>query len=88
MTEEKKPEARRPDPADLAPTRCPKVAELLGDPCANLSLGMLVRAPHMPEWGLGQIQSITGTRVTVNFEHAGKRVMFLDKVSLQPAEDE
>ncbi len=59
---------------------------MLGDPAARLSLGMIVRAPHMPEWGLGQIQSISGMRVTVNFEHAGKRVMMLDHVSLEPVE--
>ncbi len=34
--------------------------------------GDFVRNPAQPDWGLGQIQSIIGTRVTVNFEHAGK----------------
>jgi len=31
-----------------------------------------VRHPQQPEWGLGQVQSVTGTRVIVNFEHCGK----------------
>lgn len=34
--------------------------------------GMLVRHPQQPDWGVGQIQSVVGNRVTVNFEHAGK----------------
>jgi hypothetical protein len=34
--------------------------------------GMRVRHPTQPDWGLGQVQSVVGERVTVNFEHAGK----------------
>ena len=34
--------------------------------------GMMVYHPARPEWGLGQVQSNIGGRVTVNFEHAGK----------------
>jgi hypothetical protein len=40
-----------------------------------LEPGMLVRHPQRPEWGLGQVQSNVGGRVTVNFEHAGKVVI-------------
>ena len=39
---------------------------------ALLEPGMRVRHPNQPEWGLGQVQSVAGDRVTVNFEHAGK----------------
>ena len=39
-----------------------------------LAPGDYVRHPSAPEWGLGQVQSCIGGRVTVNFEHAGKRV--------------
>ena len=28
--------------------------------------------PGQPEWGVGQVQSVIGDRVTVNFEHRGK----------------
>jgi len=42
---------------------------------AYLTLGMLVRHPQKNEWGLGQVQSVIGDRVTVNFEHAGKIVL-------------
>ncbi len=39
---------------------------------AILEPGMLVRHPGEPDWGLGQVQSNIGGRITVNFEHAGK----------------
>ena len=34
--------------------------------------GQIVRHPGRPDWGLGQVQSVVGPRVTVNFHHAGK----------------
>jgi hypothetical protein len=34
--------------------------------------GQFVRHPQQPDWGLGQVQSVDGNRVTVNFENAGK----------------
>lgn len=34
--------------------------------------GSRVRLPTRPEWGVGQVQSVVGDRITVNFEHAGK----------------
>lgn len=37
-----------------------------------LEPGMLVRHPDRPDWGLGQVQSNIGGKITVNFEHAGK----------------
>ncbi len=37
-----------------------------------LTPGALVRHPGQPDWGLGQVQSAVGQRVTVNFENAGK----------------
>lgn len=40
-----------------------------------LEPGMYVRHPSQPDWGLGQVQSNIGGRVTVNFEHAGKVVI-------------
>ncbi len=36
-----------------------------------------------PEWGLGQVQSVAGVRVTVNFEHAGKRLVITDTAVLE-----
>ena len=37
--------------------------------------GALVRLPARPDWGLGQVQSVDGRRVTVNFEDAGKQTI-------------
>ena len=48
----------------------------------DLSPGMLVRHPDRSDWGLGQVQSAVGPRVTVNFEHAGKVLINTDKVTL------
>ena len=39
------------------------------------SLGDFVSHPDRPEWGLGQVQSIVGNNVTVNFPHAGKQMI-------------
>ena len=39
---------------------------------ALIEPGMRVRHPTEAAWGLGQVQSVGGERVTVNFEHAGK----------------
>ena len=42
--------------------------------------------PDCPEWGRGQVQSAVGTRVTVSFEHAGKILVNVLHVALQPAD--
>jgi transcription elongation factor GreA-like protein len=34
--------------------------------------GAMVRHPGEPDWGVGQVQSVVGDRVTVNFEDRGK----------------
>lgn len=49
-----------------------------------LEPGMLVRHPDQAEWGLGQVQSVIGARVTVNFEHAGKVVLDSNRITLVP----
>jgi len=40
-----------------------------------LAPGMLVAHPGRPDWGTGQVQSVVGHRVTVNFPEAGKMVL-------------
>lgn len=45
--------------------------------------GMLVRHPSQPEWGQGQVQSVIGHRITVNFEETGKVVVDSRIVSLE-----
>jgi hypothetical protein len=37
--------------------------------------GVYVRHPDLPEWGVGQVQSVIGNRITVNFENAGKQLI-------------
>jgi hypothetical protein len=49
---------------------------------AFLEPGVLVRHPQQPDWGVGQVQSIDGPRVTVTFEDAGKRVIDVRHVTL------
>ena len=46
------------------------------------SLGDFVTHPDRPDWGMGQIQSIVGTNVTVNFEHAGKQMINCQIITL------
>ena len=40
-----------------------------------LEPGMIVRHPGAPDWGVGQVQSRIGDRITVNFANAGKQVI-------------
>jgi FKBP-type peptidyl-prolyl cis-trans isomerase 2 len=47
--------------------------------------GMRVVNPAQPDWGVGQVQSVVGDRVTVNFEHAGKLLINARLVTLDPA---
>jgi hypothetical protein len=47
-----------------------------------LEPGALVRLESEPDWGIGQIQTIAGNRVTVNFENAGKKVINVAQVEL------
>jgi hypothetical protein len=45
--------------------------------------GGWVRHPQRPDWGRGQIQSVAGARITVNFEHAGKLLIDARHVLLE-----
>lgn len=46
-------------------------------------VGAIVRHPICPEWGVGQVQSIIGSRITVNFEHRGKVVLQGEEILLE-----
>ncbi len=48
----------------------------------DLTPGQLVRHPGEPDWGLGQVQSVIGDRITVNFEHAGKMLINGARITL------
>ena len=56
-------------------------------PPSLLEPGMLVRAPGRPDWGVGQVQSRVGARVTVNFQHEGKLTIDANMVPLVPEGD-
>jgi hypothetical protein len=48
-----------------------------------LEPGQYVVLDGARDWGLGQIQSVAGSRVTVNFENAGKRVINIQNAELK-----
>lgn len=50
---------------------------------ALLEPGMLVRHPERPDWGVGQVQSNIGGRVTVMFPDLGKVVIDGTRVTLE-----
>ena len=50
--------------------------------------GDYVRNPANINWGTGQVQSIIGNKVTVNFENFGKRVININNVKLEKMENE
>ena len=39
--------------------------------------------PANKDWGVGQVQSIIGNKVTVNFENYGKRVINVENITLE-----
>ncbi|MEL7150923.1 MAG: DUF3553 domain-containing protein [Pseudomonadota bacterium] len=49
--------------------------------------GVLVTHPSHPEWGVGQVQSNVGGRITVNFPEEGKVVIDSNRVELTPVFD-
>lgn len=46
------------------------------------SPGILVRNPEHPDWGVGQVQSSIGHKVTINFEHVGKKMVNTVNITL------
>ncbi|MDX8348641.1 DUF3553 domain-containing protein [Cognatiyoonia sp. IB215446] len=47
-----------------------------------LEPGMLVRHPDRADWGVGQVQSNIGGKITVNFREEGKVVIDGSRVLL------
>tara|TARA_E500000178_G_C16694003_1_gene605052 strand:- start:418 stop:597 length:180 start_codon:yes stop_codon:yes gene_type:complete len=54
----------------------------------DLEPGDYVTNPANESWGVGQIQSIIGSKVTVNFENFGKQVLNIEKVTLKKLDNE
>ena len=53
----------------------------------DLEPGDFVSHPTESSWGIGQIQSIIRNRVTVNFQHSGKKVINSDNIRLEKVND-
>jgi hypothetical protein len=53
---------------------------------AMLAPGDFVRHPERDDWGLGQVQSVIGHRITVKFENAGKVTIDGNVIELLPVE--
>ena len=48
--------------------------------------GDYVKNPSNLDWGIGQVQSIIGNKVTVNFENKGKQVIDIENLELEKVE--
>ena len=44
--------------------------------------------PLNKDWGMGQVQSIINGKVTVNFQHVGKKVININNISLEKINNE
>ncbi len=53
-----------------------------------LEPGAYVRHPDRPDWGIGQVQTVIGKRVTVNFENAGKQLINVAVIALVVLDDD
>ena len=49
--------------------------------------GDYVKNPANDDWGIGQVQSIIGNKVTVNFENKGKIVININNIKLEKIDD-
>lgn len=54
---------------------------------AILAPGMYVKHHDHPEWGVGQVQSSIGGKITVNFADQGKLVIDGSRIALIPVFD-
>ena len=45
--------------------------------------GVYVIAEKNRDWGIGQIQSSINDKITINFEHVGKKVIYYKKIKLR-----
>lgn len=59
----------------------------MSDLNAILTPGMRVCHPEMPDWGIGQVQSNSGGKITVTFPDACKVVIEGARVALVPVFD-
>jgi Protein of unknown function (DUF3553) len=61
--------------------------QVMEDLNAVFTPGMLARHPACPEWGIGQVQSNIGGKLTVNFRDEGKVVIDSFRIAMMPIFD-
>ena len=54
----------------------------------DLEPGDFVSHPTESSWGIGQVQSIIKNKITVNFQHSGKKVINSDNIRLEKVNNE
>ena len=54
----------------------------------NFEPGDYVTNPSNKSWGIGQVQSIIGSKVTINFENVGKKVINIEIITLEKLKNE
>ena len=50
---------------------------------SELSPGVFVINEKNGDWGIGQIQSSIDDKITINFQHVGKKVININKINLK-----
>ena len=50
---------------------------------SEITPGMFVVNELHKEWGIGQVQSSINEKITINFEHVGKKVIYINEVPLK-----
>ena len=50
---------------------------------SELTPGIYVINENNKEWGIGQVQSSINEKVTINFEHVGKKVININEILLK-----
>ena len=53
----------------------------------DFELGDKVCNPNNKGWGIGQVQSIIGEKITVNFQNVGKKVINTNNLELKKVYD-
>lgn len=72
---------------ESAPASAQPADHLAAHLATMLPPGTFVRHPDRPDWGVGQVQSVVGARITVNFENAGKLLINGAVISLVEVSD-
>ncbi len=50
---------------------------------SDLSPGVFVINEKNDDWGIGQIQSSINDKITINFQHVGKKVININEINLK-----